>query len=189
MGNYVALLRGINVGGHQPVKMAELQKAFAALEFQKVKTVLASGNVLFEASKARPPALVGTIENKLEAVFGHPISVLLRTVGEIQDLADARPFQKINVTPQTRLYVTFLSEKPKRELKIPYESPDNSFTILRVSDREVCSVLTLSPERQTPALMDFLEKAFGRNITTRNWNTITRILECSKTFDERTVGP
>lgn len=178
MSKYVAFLRGINVGGHKPVKMDELRKAFEALGFQNLKTVLASGNVLFEAPKAKPLALTRTIESKLEAVFGHKISVLLRSLGEIQELADARPFQNIKVTPQTRLYVTFLSEKPKSELKAPHKSPDKSFTILRVSSSEVCSVLTLSPKAQTTDLMEFLEKVFGRNVTTRNWNTINRILEC-----------
>ena len=179
MSEYVAFLRGINVGGHKPVKMDELRNAFEALGFQNVKTVLASGNVLFDAPKTKPLSLARAIENKLEAVFGHKISVLPRGLEEIQDLANSRPFQNIKVTPQTRLYVTFLSEKPKSELKVPHESPDKSFTILRVSSSEVCSVLTLSPQRQTTDLMVFLEKMFGRNVTTRNWNTITRILECS----------
>lgn len=178
MGKHVAFLRGINVGGHKPVKMDELRKTFESLGFQNVKTLLASGNVLFDAQKATPLALTRTIESKLEATFGHKISVLLRSLGEIEKLAESCPFQNIKVTPQTRLYVTFLSEKPKSDLKIPHESPDKSFTVLRVSSNEVCSVLTLSPIARTTDLMDFLEKVFGRNVTTRNWNTITRILEC-----------
>jgi uncharacterized protein (DUF1697 family) len=178
MSKHVAFLRGINVGGHKPVKMDELRKSFEALGFQNVKTILASGNVLFEAPKASPLSLTRSIETKLEAAVGHKISVLLRSLGELQDLADRRPFQNIKVTTQTRLYVTFLSEKPKSELRIPHQSPEKNFTILRGSSSEVCSVLTLSPKAQTTDLMAFLEKAFGRNITTRNWNTITRILEC-----------
>jgi uncharacterized protein (DUF1697 family) len=178
MSKHIAFLRGINVGGHKPVRMDELRRAFEALGFQSVKTILASGNVLFDAPKASPRSLVKAIEAKLETALGHPISLLLRSVGEIQKLADARPFRDIQVTPQTRLYVTFLTEKPKSELKIPYESPDESFTILRVSSSEVCSVLTLSPKGQTTGMMGFVEKTFGCNITTRNWNTITKILEC-----------
>jgi len=177
MSKQVAFLRGINVGGHKPVKMDELRKAFEALGFKDVKTILASGNVLFDAPKASPLSLLRDIEAKLEVALGHQISVLLRSLGKIQDLADACPFEHIKVTPRTRLYVTFLSEKPKSELKIPHESPDKSFIILRASSSEVCSILTLSPKAQTTDLMGFLEKAFGRNITTRNWNTITKILE------------
>ena len=179
MTKCVAFLRGINVGGHNPVKMDALRKAFEALGFQNVKTVLASGNVLFEAPKYGPLSLARTIEHKLEVAFGHKICVLLRSLGQLEEVANSRPFQNINVTPQTRLYVTFLSEKLKSELKFPHESPDKGFTILRISSSEVCSVLTRSPTGQTTGLMDFLERELGRNITTRNWNTITRILECS----------
>jgi uncharacterized protein (DUF1697 family) len=176
MTKYVAFLRGINVGGNKPVKMDELKKAFAALGFKNVNTVLASGNVLFEAPGTRADSNTKKIEDKLKTALGHEVGVLLRTIEEIQNLADANPFKNIKVTPQTRLYVTFLSEKPKSSLKIPSESPEKDFRILRVSDTEVCTVLTLSPERQTTDLMNILEKEFGRKITTRNWNTIARIL-------------
>lgn len=84
------------------------------------------------------------------------------------------------------MYVTFLPEKSKDYVKIPYlpaqagESPEKDFTILRVTDNEVCSVLTLSKERKTTDAMHILEKTFGKNITTRNWNTIIRILKYKK---------
>ncbi|MCI0538001.1 MAG: DUF1697 domain-containing protein [Verrucomicrobiales bacterium] len=186
MDKYVAFLRGINVGGHKPVKMDELRKAFEALGFQKVKTLLASGNVLFDTPKAKPLSLTRSIEAKLEEAFGHKIDVLLRSIGEIKALADSRPFQKIKVTPQTRLYVTFLSEKPKSDLKVPHESADKNFTILRVSNSEVCSVLTLSLKGRTVDLMDVLEKVFGKNVTTRNWNTITKILSAAQAVNPST---
>jgi uncharacterized protein (DUF1697 family) len=96
---------------------------------------------------------------------------------EIQELADSNPFKKITVTPQMRLYVTFLSEKPKSSLKIPYESPEKDFKIVRVSNNEVCSVLTLSPNTGTVDAMSVLEKEFGRKVTTRNWNTVIKLLK------------
>lgn len=177
MTKCAAFLRGINVGGRKPVKMEDLKKAFAALGLRNIETVLASGNVLFDTEEPRADALVKNIEEKLKLVFGHEIGVLLRSVEELQDLAGHNPFKKIKVTPQTRLYVTFLSQKPKARLKIPHESSRKDFRILRVSDREVCSVLTLSPSWGTTDLMAVLEKEFGKKITTRNWNTITRMLE------------
>jgi uncharacterized protein (DUF1697 family) len=177
---YAAFLRGINVGGNKPVKMDELKKAFESLGFKKVKTLLASGNVVFEAPHSSASVLTPKIEEKLKKRFGHEIGVLIRTITELQHLEESNPFKGTNVTPQTRLYVTFLSEKPKSGLKIPHESPDKNFKILRAAENEVCSVLTLSPNSRTVDLMNVLEKEFGRKITTRNWNTIAKVLETNK---------
>ena len=177
MVNYAAFLRGINVGGHKPVPMQKLKKAFESLRFKNVRTLLASGNVVFEAPLTNTTTLEQKIEDKLKKTFGHEIGVLIRSMEELKRLSESQPFKGIDVTPQTRLYVTFLSEKSKSSLKIPYASPDKGFRILRVSAREVCSVLTLSPNSRSIDLMDVLEKEFGRKVTTRNWNTIVRILK------------
>jgi uncharacterized protein (DUF1697 family) len=179
MIKYAAFLRGINVGG-VTVKMDKLKKTFEAIGFANVKTLLASGNVLFAAPAASEGTLVKKIEKKLEAAFGREIGVLVRKIEDLQRLADADPFAGIKVTPQTRLYVTFLAEKPKSSLKIPYASPDKNFKIIRATASEVCSMLTLTPESRTVDLMSVLEKEFGRKVTTRNWNTIEKILKTDK---------
>jgi uncharacterized protein (DUF1697 family) len=177
---YAAFLRGINNLGQKPVKMDELKKAFESLGFKNVKTFLASGNVVFDSPNSNPSVLSKTIEEKLNKKFGHEIPVLIRTIREMQGLDEANPFKEIKVTPQTRLYVTSLSEKPKGALKIPYEPPDKKFKILRATESEVYSVVTLSQNSGTPDLMGFLEKQFGRKITTRNWNTIGKVLATKK---------
>lgn len=174
---YAAFLRGINNLGQKPVKMDELKKAFDSLGFKNVRTLLASGNVVFDSPSSSPRDLAKTIEEKLKKRFGHEIVVLIRKIADLQRLAKSKPFKAINVTPQTRLYVTFLSEKPKGDLKIPCQAPDKSLKLLRATEYEVCSVVNLSSNTGTTDLMGFLEKQFGRKITTRNWNTISRILE------------
>ncbi len=176
MTRYVAFLLGINVGGHKPVKMEELKKTFESMGFQNVKTLLASGNVLFETPETGTDNLIKQIEGKLEKEFGHETGVLLRTIEKIQNLTNAVPFKSIKVTPQTKFYVTFLSEKLSA-LKIPYESIGKEIKIVHVSASEVCSILTLSPNQGTTDLMRVLEKEFGRKVTTRNWNTVAKILK------------
>ncbi|MCX6121729.1 MAG: DUF1697 domain-containing protein [Ignavibacteriales bacterium] len=176
MTKYAAFLRGINVGGHKPVPMQKLKKALESLHFKNVQTLLASGNVVFEAPPIDTIALEQKLEAKLQKTFGMKIGVLIRTMEELQSLNESQPFKGIDVTPETRLYVTFFSEKPKNRLKIPYTSPDKSYKILYISGREVCSVLILSSNSQTTDLMKVLEKEFGRKVTTRNWNTIVRVL-------------
>jgi uncharacterized protein (DUF1697 family) len=174
---YAAFLRGINNLGQKPVKMDELKKAFESLGFKNIKTLLASGNVVFDSPNSSPSVLAKTIEEKLKKKLGHEIIVLIRTIAELQRLAKSKPFKAINVTPQTKIYVTFLSEEPKGGLKIPYQSPDRNFKILRSTGSEVFSVLTLSSSTGTTDLVKLLEKEFGRKTTTRNWNTMSRILE------------
>lgn len=177
MADYVALLRGINVGGNKKVSMGDLRQAFGSWGLQNAKTILNSGNVVFESPVADPAGLTRTIEDKIKSDFGLDVSVLLRSSREIQDLVDAAPFNGVEVTPQTRLYVTFLAEGPNSQLEVPYESPEKDFRILQVSGREVCSVLIVTPNRGTTKAMEILEKEFGKNVTTRNWNTVMKIAQ------------
>jgi uncharacterized protein (DUF1697 family) len=133
--------------------------------------------VLFESADDDETALSTKIEKKLEKELGHKVGVQVRSIEEIQKLADRNPFKKIKVTPETRLYITFLMDKPKSKLKIPYTSPEKDFRILEVTNREICSVVDLNLGRGTVEAMGILDKEFGKNITTRNWNTVGRILK------------
>jgi uncharacterized protein (DUF1697 family) len=177
MIRYAAFLRGINVGGNNIIKMEDLKKAFESLGFLNIKTILASGNVLFESKEVKVPVIVQIIGEKLESAFGYNNGVVIRNIEEIRKIAIKEPFKHIKVTPQTRLYVTFLPEKSKSSLKIPYDSHNKGYKIISNSEYEVFSVATLSPEVQTTDLMNFLDKEFGRKVTTRNWNTIEKILK------------
>jgi uncharacterized protein (DUF1697 family) len=177
MTKFAAFLRGINVGGNKLIKMEELKKCFESAGFKNVKTILASGNVLFESTNADEDALAKKIADKLKAELGHAVGIQIRSIEEIQKLADRNPFKKIKVTPETRLYVTFLPEKPSSKLKIPYTSPEKDFRILEVTNREICSVVDLNLGRGTVEAMGILDKEFGKTITTRNWNTVGKILK------------
>jgi uncharacterized protein (DUF1697 family) len=177
MTKFAAFLRGINVGGNKLIKMEDLKKCFASAGFKNVKTILASGNVLFESSNSDEDVLAKKIADKLKSELGHDVGIQIRSIDEIQKLADRDPFKKIKVTPETRLYVTFLPEKPKSKLKIPYASPEKDFRILEVTNREICSVVDLNLGRGTVEAMSILDKEFGKNITTRNWNTVGKILK------------
>ena len=189
---YVALLRGVNVGGHRRVRMQALGEVFAALGCAQVRTVLASGNVVFA-----PPArlagdearLAARIERALAEAFGHETGVVLRPREELQRLAKRQPFGGERVMANTRLFVTFVAKTHRTALDIPYTSPDGSFRILCASEREVCSVLTLGPHwganlRQ----MEVLERAYGGGITTRSWSTVLRLAEVARAPLTRSAG-
>ncbi|MBD0331468.1 MAG: DUF1697 domain-containing protein [Chitinophagaceae bacterium] len=176
MTKYVAFLRGINVGGHKKVPMEQLRKCLEATGLKKVKTLLASGNVIFETGKSDIQSLNKKIASSLKEEFGFDIPLIIRTAEQIQKLVQRNPFKSIKVDSNTRLYVTFLNNKPRTYPKLPYVTPEGDFTILEITDGEVLSVLRLTPGMGTTDSMNILEKEFGRDVTTRNWNTVIKLL-------------
>ncbi|SHJ07084.1 Uncharacterized conserved protein, DUF1697 family [Tangfeifania diversioriginum] len=171
---YVALLRGINVGGHHKVPMAELRTEMEQMGFKKINTILNSGNIIFTGPPKEESRLEADIALHLEKVFGFSIPVRVRNAGEILALTAANPFKDIEVTRDLRLYVSFLKEVPENKLALPWVSEDKSFRIVNIRGKEVCSVLDVSVTK-TPKGMELLEQFFGGDITTRNWNTLSRI--------------
>jgi uncharacterized protein (DUF1697 family) len=170
---YVAFLRGINIGKRR-VKNDALGTVFTDLGFENVKVLIASGNVLFDAEQQDELKLTKRVEDALGEALGFDVSVMLRSIPELRAMLDHDPFAGIEVTKQTRLYVTLLAEKTTSTLKLPSASDDGRFRILSRSDREVYSVLTLEEGARTVDLMAVLEKEYGKGVTTRNWNTIQK---------------
>ncbi len=172
---FVAFLRGINVGGNKMVKMSKLSTILTTKGFKNVRTLLVSGNVIFDSSVENVSLIKEQIEKAIQEEFGFIVAVLIRRKVDILSLVQSDPFMGISVTPLTRLYVTFLSQAVKSNLRIPYESKEKDFSIIKVTTTEVCTVLVLSGNRNTTDAMSIIEKEFGKNVTTRNWNTIVRI--------------
>lgn len=170
MAKYVALLRGINVGGRQ-IKMDALRKTFEGLGAKNIKTLLASGNVVFETRDGSLESLRRKIEARIEKDFGFEVSVILRGEEEINQLIKSDPFKGVKVTPKTRLFITFLSKPAQVKPKIPVKT-NGDILVGRLVDGHITTVLTGT---RTPDAMDQLVKLFGRNITTRNWNTVQKI--------------
>lgn len=171
---YVALLRGVNVGG-VTVKMTDLKRLLEKAGFTDVQTLLASGNVVFSSPKKDGRRHAAEIEKMLEAKYKRTIRVIVRPMRDIEMLAKSDPFKGILVTKDTRLYVTFLDKPTKRHLKTSSEF----FRVVKTCPFAVCSVLTLSSDKGTVDLMGSLEKHYGKDITTRNWNTIEKILKAA----------
>lgn len=175
MKKYVALLRGINVGGNKKVSMVELKKLFQSLGFENPKTLLASGNVIFEAEESPIEALTEQLEKTFQKEFGFEIPTIVIPISEIEEYVQKNPFKNIQITKDTRLYVIFLKEKlvkvPEKDEYTKYEH----FKVLLVTCNAVFSCLTLIREGQTLKLMESLEREFGKNVTTRNWNTVVKI--------------
>jgi uncharacterized protein (DUF1697 family) len=169
MTQYVAFPRGINAG--HSMKMAELKAVFESLGYDEVKTVLASGNVLFETKKTAEATLTRQIEKALSEAFGARIPVVIRTRAELERLAKRNPFAKVASDAKARPFVTFLKKTPRKR-----ELPEGEgYEILAIVERTVCSVVDLSGGT-TPGLMRVLDKEFGDEVTTRGWSTVEKVL-------------
>jgi uncharacterized protein (DUF1697 family) len=173
--SYVAFLRGINNIGSKTVKMDKLKRIFEAAGFQNVKTILASGNIIFETTMQKVSIITAEIEEQLEKKLGYKVSVVLRKLDELRLMVKSNPFSHIKINPGTKLLLTFLTKKPTNRLKIPYKSSDNDFTIIRITNNEIYSVVYLTPNKRPYRIISFLEKEFGNRITNRNWSTILKI--------------
>ncbi len=180
MTRYAALLRGIGPS-NPPMRSETLRGVFEALGFKNVRTVISSGNVLFEARFGSAKALEARIEKALPAQLGFKSTTIVRSKEALQKLADRNPFKGLKDAPRSRLNVTFLKNVPKTKLRFPYRAKDGLYKLVALYDRAVCSVIDLSGTR-TPDVMAMLEKEFGKEITTRTWKTVDRIL---KKLDER----
>lgn len=172
---YIALLRGINVGGHKKIPMADLRTLFESLGFANSKTLLASGNIAWDAEPTDTATMQATIARGIAATFGFAVDVIVLPRRQVEHLVTNDPFASIETTAATRLSVTFLAEPPTTTLDLPYHAPGLDFTILRVTDTAICSVLTLSATAKTPDAMQVLEALFGKRITTRTWETVRKL--------------
>lgn len=172
---YVVFFRGINVGGHKKAPMADLKKMFSKMGFENIKTLLNSGNAVFKTQKTKPENLIGNIEENFQKTFGFESKIMLRTMEEIKALVDLKPFENIQVDKDTRLYVSFLPKATESNLELPYSSPNDDFKIIQKTEKEVFSYLNVKTARSVDA-MAFLEKEYGKDITTRNWSTVLKIV-------------
>ena len=174
MIRYAAFLRGINSGSNPKFKMEALRDIFEGLGLQNVKTVLASGNVVFDSKESGGNNLETALEKELETKLGYKVAVIVLSLPEIRQLVESRPFEGISVNPQTRLYITFTKSKQAAGGLLPYSDAAKGFIILGEYHGIIRSTVDLN-SGMTPDLMSALDKKFGKANTTRNWSTIEKV--------------
>lgn len=173
MNKYVALLRGINVSGQKIIKMDALKSIFEALEFQNVKTYIQSGNVIFEASVTEHELLAESIEMQLRVELGYEITVVVKTLSELEEVIQHNPFTE-NEASEGKLYVSFLSKEPVAEDLAALLSVQNGVDEIRALDREVY-ILCRQGYGKSQFSNNFIEKKLRVPATTRNWQTVNKL--------------
>ncbi len=170
---YLALLRGINVGGKASMPMRELSAIFATLGATDIRTYIQSGNVIFAAPD--PEAVVAAVTAEIATRFGYPGRIVLRSADELRDAWTHNPFP----TPGARtapLHVYFLADQPSAaavKALDPDRSPGDTFSVRK---REIFLHLPngMAQTKLTNAYFDAKLKTVS---TARNWNTVGKLVE------------
>lgn len=171
---YIAFLRGINVGGHQ-VKMAALREEFASLGYTNVASYIQSGNLFFDSAVQDRAVLRQQIETQLQATLGYAVPTCLRTTDELTTLLARDPFAGIELTPDRRFSVTFLSEPVATDPDLPYTTPKGDYTVVGMTPQELFVVWQLQDGRPGSGFTQ-LDRRYGVPNTTRFWHTTAKIL-------------
>lgn len=178
---YAALLRGINVGGNKKIAMAQLRELLGDLGYTDVVTYLQSGNAVFTSPPAEPATLASAIATGIEGKFGMNVSVVIRTGEELAAALGASPLPGEPDNP-SRFFVAFLSAPPAapnvRALEAQSFDPDKIW----LSGAEAY-LWCPNGAADTTLTNAFLEKRLGVAATSRNWNTVTKLVSLTAAED------
>lgn len=175
MIKYFAFLRAINVGGKNLIKMKDLKKIFESLGFQNVKTHIQSGNVIFETTEKSKEKIIKRTEKELHKYLSEDVLVFLRTFTEVKAIVKYNPFSKIKTAPSAKLYVSFIQEELKKKPKLPLVSAKKDVEVIAIKSCEVyCITVEINGRFGFPN--NFVEDYFEVAATSRNWNTINKII-------------
>lgn len=167
MPRYVAFLRGVSPLN---AKMPELKRSFEAAGFTNVKTVLSSGNVVFDARSASESSLERKAEIAMQDSLGRAFYTIVRPVNVLQSLLETDPYAAFSLPPNAKRVVSFLRDPSTAKLTLPIKF--DGAQILNVAGREVFTAYV--PSDKGPVFMKLIETTFGREITTRTWETIKK---------------
>lgn len=167
MPRYVAFLRGVSP---MNLKMPDLKRCLEDAGFTKVKTLLSSGNAVFDASSRSETAIARKVEAALAKQSGRAFQTIVRSTHYLQKLIDADFCTDLKLPANAKRVVTFLPEPCDAKVVLPPEK--DGARILAVKGGEAFSAYV--PHPGNPAFMVMIEKTLGKNVTTRTWDTVKK---------------
>lgn len=151
-------------------KMPELKTAFEAAGFTDVTTLLSSGNVVFSARPASVASLERRAEKSMRGQLGHAFLTIVRPVNGLRKILGSDPYKGFRLGPGSKRIITFMRERPSRTLQLPIEL--EGARILAMQGGAVFSVYVPNPKG--PVFMTLIERTFGKEVTTRTWETVAK---------------
>lgn len=168
MARYAAFLRGVMPTN---ARMPALKACFEAAGLGDVKTLLSSGNVVFTARATSERSLERKIEAAMPDHFEQVFMTFVRSRDALREILGSDPYQAFRLGPNAKRIVTFLPAPPKSRLKLPIET--DGARILCVHGAEVFSAYLPNP--RGPVFMTLIARTFGKDVTTRTWDTLKRV--------------
>ncbi len=178
MAQCIALLRGINVGRAKRIAMADLRALMEELGFRNVKTLLNSGNVVFDATRPNPKRIAKTIEAAIEERCGFTAAVIVMTAADLHAAIAANPIPQAEKDP-SQFLLGFTQDPAAIEPVRPLAKQDWKPDMLAVSDKAVymwCRAGILQSK-----VPEALMRLKGLSVTTRNWATAMKLREMTST--------
>ncbi len=173
---YVALLRGINVGGKNIIKMIDLKATFESLGYQKVQTYIQSGNVIFVAAEQDKRNLEGQLEATLSTVFAYHSTLVLRSLDEMKSIVAGAPSGYGADRTHYFYDVIFLKEPLAASAALEYLIPKEGIDQAYHGDGVVYFMRLISQASRSQ-LTRLTGMPIFPSVTIRNWNTTTKLLE------------
>lgn len=167
MPRYVAFLRGVSP---MNAKMPELKRAFERAGFENVKTLLSSGNVVFDSTSKSESALARQVEKAMEEHLDRTFMTIVRSTKALSELIEADPYSAFRLPAKSKHVIVFLRKAHTTTLSLPLEAKDAR--ILAVRGQEV--LVSYVPHPGSPEFMRLIEKTFGTEITTRTLKTVKK---------------
>jgi uncharacterized protein (DUF1697 family) len=172
---YVALLRGINVGGKNKLPMLELARLFEEAGATDVRTYIQSGNVIFRAPEKVAPRLPSAVSQQISTRFGLRVPVVLRSAEELRLVPERNPFLKRGADPDA-LHVMFLADRPEPARVLALDAKRSPPDELAVREREIYLRLPNGVAR-SKLTNDYFDRALATTSTGRNWRTVLKLIE------------
>ena len=173
---YAAFVRAINLGQKNKVAKQELQDVFVKAGSQNVSTYLQSGNVLFESERIKVDPIKKFVENSLKELLDTPIPVMVRKVIDLRKIMKNTPYPQEKPDSDQVWYVSFLDKEVVLPFSIPYEVEGKDLVFIEQRGLDLFSIAT-KIKGHTTSPNALLERSCKIYSTTRNWNTIKRLLE------------
>ena len=155
------------------LKMPALQAALEEDGFTEVRTLLSSGNVVFSGRRASDTAIENKVVATIEKNVGKTFGVIIRSIEELGALIAAEPYAAFRLPAGSKRVVTFLRKEPEKKLELP--PARFGARIWTVRGREALSSYVQSDKG--PVFMTLIEKTFGKDVTTRTWDTVLKVVK------------
>lgn len=164
---YVAFLRGVSP---MNAKMPDLKLSFELAGFSNVKTLLSSGNLIFDTKATPVTALEHQAEASMQATLGRSFYTIIRRADDLRGILETDPYAAFSVAPKAKRVISFLRHAPVTAPPLPIES--DGARVLSLLGTEVFTAYV--PSENGPVFMKLIERAFGTKVTTRTWDTVRK---------------